>query len=300
MQRFATLHPPYRAFPPYISTFAAGPKARGFFFAGGITQRPCELFRPQHRSELASAHEAVGGRPVLFEPLVLGAAAAACAAGQKQAGEAKPGQAAHFQVAAELTLVSDYRRGGATRSDGDPALQGRIDVRHDSGWSAGAFASSIHGRQGSNAEVALFGARKLEFGETDLSLGASAVIFLGGDADPFGVAQASVSHPVGPVDATLAVNYAWPQQALDDEYGLAINLRVRSPIGRVFGAPLTVAVSFGRAEGEFAMGADVKLDWSAGVTTEISGTEFGLSYVDNDLDDERGEGGWVFSITHEF
>ena len=48
------------------------------------------------------------------------------------------------------------------------------------------------------------------------------------------------------------------------------------------------------------MGADTKLDWSLGVTAEIEGTEFGLAYVDNDLDDHRGEAGLVFSITRRF
>lgn len=237
----------------------------------------------------------------MLEPFVVSGVAAACAAGLKQqAGEARPRQATQFEMSAELALVSDYRRGGTTRSDGEPALQGRIDLKHDSGWSAGAFATSMKGRRGSNAEIALFGARRMEFGETEISLGAAVIIFVGGDADPVGVIQTSVSHPVGPVDATLAVNYAWPQDSLDGEHGLSVNLRARSPIGRVFGAPVTAAVGVGWAEGEFAMGAGTKLDWSAGVSTEVGGTEFGLAYVDNDLGDERGEGGWVFSIAHEF
>jgi uncharacterized protein (TIGR02001 family) len=205
----------------------------------------------------------------------------------------------HFQVSAELSVVSDYRRGGVTQSDHNPALQGRIDVKHHSGWSAGAFATSMHARRGSNAQLTLFGSRRFEFGETQLNLGATEVIFFGGDADPFAIAQASVSHPAGPVDLTLSVNYAPPQAALD-EHGLGVNLRARTPIGRLNGAPLTAAVSVGRSEGEFAMDAGVKLDWSAGVTTEFADTEFGLAYVDNDLDDDRGDAGVVFSITRRF
>jgi uncharacterized protein (TIGR02001 family) len=233
-----------------------------------------------------------------LESIVLGAA---CAAALKQSSDEKPTHPpSQFHASAELSIVSDYRRGGATQSDGDPALQGRIDLRHDSGWSAGAFATSMHARHGSNAQVTLFGSRRFEFGETDVNLGATGIFFFGGDADPFAIAQASVSHPVGPVDATLSVNYAPPQHAIHDEHGLSVGLRARTPLGRLNGVPLTGAASVGWSEGEFAMGAETKLDWSAGVTAEIEGTEFGLAYVDNDLDDHRGDAGLVFSITRRF
>lgn len=236
----------------------------------------------------------------MLEPLVLSGAAVACAAAMKQAGADAPRPPSPFHVSGELVAVSDYRRGGATQSKGDPAIQGRIDIRHHSGWSVGAFATSMHGRRGSNAQVSLFGARRFEVGETDLSLGVSTVIFIGGDADPIAIAQASVAHPVGPVDATLSVNYAPPQASLDGESGLGVGLRLRTPLGRLNGAPLTGAASVGWSEGEFAMGAETKLDWSVGVTAEIEGVELGLAYVDNDLDDERGDAGLVFSIAHRF
>lgn len=225
--------------------------------------------------------------------------ATAVAAGLNQDGAARR-QSSPFHVSGELALVSDYRRNGVTQSDGAPALQGRIDIHHDSGWSAGAFATSMHARRGSNAQLVLFGSRRFEFGETDLNLGVSTIFFFGGDADPFALGQASVSHPIGPVDATLSVNYAPPQQALNDKHGLSVNLRARTPLGRVNGAPLTAAVSIGWSEAEFAMGADTKLDWSLGLTTEIADAEFGLAYVDNDLDDNRGDAGLVFSVAYRF
>ena len=75
---------------------------------------------------------------------------------------------------------------------------------------------------------------------------------------------------------------------------------MRTPLGRLNGLPVTAAASVGWSEGEFAMGAETKLDWSAGVTVEIEDVEIGLAYVDNDIDDHRGEAGLVFSITHRF
>lgn len=227
--------------------------------------------------------------------IVLSGMTAACAGAAKSADPPKP----PLHVRAELTLVSDFRRGGVTQSKHDPALQGRVEFRNGA-WSAGAFATSMQARHGSNAQVSLFGSRRFEMGETDLTLGATALFFFGGDADPFAIAQASVSHPVGPVDATVSVTYAPAQHSIHDEDGLNVGLRLRTPLGRLNEVPLTGAASVGWSEGEFAMGAETKLDWSVGVTAEIEGAELGLAYVDNDLDDDRGDGGVVFSITRRF
>lgn len=64
LQRFATLHRPNRAFPPYM-TFAAGLTARGFFFlSSGLSQafvqhgRRQRLGQPAHIG--ADADKAVG------------------------------------------------------------------------------------------------------------------------------------------------------------------------------------------------------------------------------------------------
>ena len=233
-----------------------------------------------------------------MESIVLSGMTAACAAAAKQAAAPKPPATLH--VSAELTLVSDYRRGGVTQSDNNPALQGRVTLRTDSGFSAGAFATSMHARRGSNAQATLFGAQRFNLGETELSLGATGVFFFGGDADPFGVINASVSRSIGPVDVTLAVNYAPPQEAIHNEPGANFNLRIRTPVGRLNGLPVTAAASLGYSEGEFAMGAETKLDWSAGVTVEIEHADIGIAYVDNDLEDDRGEAGLVFSITRRF
>jgi uncharacterized protein (TIGR02001 family) len=225
--------------------------------------------------------------------------AAAAAAGLKQAGE-PPKPPAHVHVSTQLTLVSDYRRNGVTQSKNAPALQGRIDIRNGA-WSAGAFATSMEARHGSNAHLALFGARHFEIDDdTDLSVGAAALFFFGGDGDPFGVVQTSVSHPLGPIDATLSLNDAPAQEAIHDEDGININVRARTPLGRLNGAPVTASASAGYSEGEFAMGAGTKLDWSVGLTVELEEAEIGLSYVDNNLDDDRGDGGVVFSISHDF
>lgn len=202
-----------------------------------------------------------------------------------------------LDVSFDLAVVSDYRRAGVTRSNG-PAIQGAFDLEFANGWSAGVFASSTDSKH-QNFEVALYGAKEFEFGDTELTVGATAIVDVDLQRLDFGIAQASVSHPIGPFDVTLGVNYVWEQSHLDDQDNLYLVARAKSLIGTAFGAPLTLGVSTGRMEGRLA-GADVRMDWSVSLTADVNGTDIALSYVDNDLDDDRGDAGFVISIAHTF
>ena len=75
----------------------------------------------------------------------------------KPAGRDSPSQGIHYSL--DVAVVSDYRRGGVSRSGHDPAFQISGDVETSSGWSAGVFASTIAERKGAHAEVELYGAR---------------------------------------------------------------------------------------------------------------------------------------------
>ena len=48
-------------------------------------------------------------------------------------------------VSANVALTTDYRFRGVSLSAGDPAIQGGIDVGHESGFYVGTWASSIEG-----------------------------------------------------------------------------------------------------------------------------------------------------------
>ncbi|QGZ95305.1 TorF family putative porin [Terricaulis silvestris] len=214
---------------------------------------------------------------------------------------AKPASAAEertIDVSFDLAFVSDYRRAGVSRSDGNAAVQGAVDLEFGDGWSAGVSSSTTDSKH-ANFEIAFYGAKEFDFGDTELTIGALAIVDVDRQRLDFGVAQASIAHPIGPFDVTLAVNYAWEQSHLDDQDNLYVAVRGKSLIGRAFGAPLTLGVSAGRMEGRMAM-ADVRLDWSASLTADVDGTDIALSYVNNDLDGERGEAAWIVSIARTF
>lgn len=202
-----------------------------------------------------------------------------------------------LDISFDISVASAYRRAGVSRSD-DPTVQGVLDLEFADGWSGGVFTSTADSKH-ANFEVTFFGAKEFEFGDTELTIGATAIVDVDRQRLDFGIAQASVSHPIGPFDVTLAVNYAWEQSHLDDEDNVYVVARGKSLIGSAFGIPLTLGVSAGRMEGRLAI-ADVRLDWSTSLTADIDGMDIALSYVDNDLDGERGKAAWIVSITRTF
>lgn len=211
--------------------------------------------------------------------------------------KAAPPPTNRAHVTHTLSLLSDYRRGGTSRTDGKPALQGGIDVRLPDRWNFGARGSNIakHG----NLEFALFGAKSFEFGETELTLGATAIVFPRDPGAEYAFVQTSVSRPIGPIDATVSIIY-WPRQAhLDDEDGLYAAVRARTPIGSVLDVPITLGASIGRMRGHFA-DARSRSDWSLSLTGRVDAVDVGITYVDNDLGDSRGDPATVFSITRSF
>jgi len=203
-----------------------------------------------------------------------------------------------IDVELDLALLSDYRRAGVSRSGENPVAQAALDVDFPHGWSVGAFVSTTDSKH-SNVEVAFYGSKTWEVGDTEFHVGATAIMDVDENAYDFGIAQASVVHPIGPIDVTFAVNYAWEQAHLDDEDNLYFTLRGKSRIGRLFGAPLTIGASVGRMQGHMTDN-EARVDWSASATFDIAGTDLGFSYIDNDLDDRRGDPALVVSIAHTF
>ena len=196
-----------------------------------------------------------------------------------------------------LALLSDYRRGGVTRTDGKPALVGTIDLRTRGGWSFGARSANIakHG----NLELALYGTKTISFGETQLSIGVTANTYPRDPSGDYLLVQTSASRAIGPVDLTGSVIYAPTQEHLDNEDNFYAVLRARTPVGAVLGMPVTLNGSIGRMRGHLA-DAHSRSDWSLGLVARAHGIDFGLTYVDSDLGTSRGDPAAVFSITRSF
>jgi uncharacterized protein (TIGR02001 family) len=217
----------------------------------------------------------------------------------KDVAEPAPPQSDGEGFSSNIALVSDYRVAGVSSSDRAVALQGGVDFDGPSGWSIGAWTSTIERTAGSNFELDLYGAKAFEFGDTELSIGAVLIVLPGGENASVGLVDASLSSPLGPVDATLSARYVWPQGNLDDQDDLYVSLNGKTPIGSLAGADLTLGASVGYERGAFAV-EETKTDWSVSLTANVGGVDVGLSYVDTDLRDNNGAPGLILSLTRTF
>ncbi|HET9427727.1 MAG TPA: TorF family putative porin, partial [Allosphingosinicella sp.] len=124
----------------------------------------------------------------------------------------------------EITLLSDYRFRGISRSDEDPALQAAVTVFPFPGVYAGVRGTTLKGTDSfrerdpafqdlGDVELDLYAGYGAQLGGGfDVDAGLQYYVFAGGDgptdyAEPY----ASLSYLIGPVSATAGAKYA-PEQ----------------------------------------------------------------------------------------
>lgn len=208
-----------------------------------------------------------------------------------------------LDVTGGVTLVSDYRFRGISFSDEDPAIQGTINLAHDSGFYIGTWASSIEDSPVfGHTEIDLYGGWAGEVAPgTSLDVGLTYYVYPNGN-DAFGPSDffepyAKLSHTLGPVEATVGAYYAWSQSAIGDADNLYLFTDAEAAIP---GTPLTLKGHFGYSDGSLAPTGDY-LDWSLGIDAAVGPVTLGLAYVDTDLGDLHTlDAGLVLSLGASF
>ena len=185
-----------------------------------------------------------------------------------------------IEVSANVALTSEYRFRGVDLSGGDFAIQGGIDVVHESGFYVGTWASSL------DEDTVGFGATELDiYGgwSGDLTDGLSADVgvigYLYPDAGPgdfdYIELYGSLSFTLGPAEATAGIAYAPEQDSLlnQDNLYLYTDLGIGIP-----NTPLTVTGHLGYTDGilTFTNDGDA-FDWSIGAEAAIEGTPLSLA-----------------------
>lgn len=199
----------------------------------------------------------------LLIPALLAAPAAASA------------QASKAAVSGGVALLSDYRFRGISRSEGDPALQGRLTVTLPNGLYAGARGTTLKGVHDlGDAELDLYAGYSTSIAPgTTLDAGLLYYAFPGGggagdEAEPY----VSLSHTLGPVEATLGAKYALGGDSRAYLFG---QLEAGIPL-----TPLTLTAEAGHESGgRFGSYSN----WSLGGRYAIGPLQAGLRYVDTDL-----------------
>ncbi len=219
----------------------------------------------------------------------LSAAIMACSAAPALAED---GDDSGISVSANVALTSDYRFRGLSFSDGDIAVQGGIDVSHDSGFYIGTWASSIE-------DSATFGHTELDLyggwsGEviSGLSLDVGLLYYVypngeGGAAGPSDYFEpyASVTGAVGPVEVTSGIAWAPSQSSLGNDDNVYIYTGVS---GGIPNTPISLNANIGINDGSLGnptgqLFDNNYIDWKIGADWAITeNLTASVAYTDTD------------------
>lgn len=196
-------------------------------------------------------------------------------------------------LSGNVALVSDYRFRGVSFSDGDPALQGGIDLGHDSGVYIGTWGSTITGGTAfGELELDIYAGWSGEVSDgVTFDIGLLYYIYPtgdvpGADTDYF-EPYASIGFGLGPASATLGVAYAWDQASLGDEDNFYIYTDFEYGIPET---PITLSAHLGYTDGVFSTDVDPVtfnqsggFDWGLGASWAITDSlSLGVNYVDTE------------------
>lgn len=193
-------------------------------------------------------------------------------------------------VSGNAAVTSDYRFRGLSLSDGDIAIQGGIDVAHESGFYIGTWGSSIEDSATyGHTELDLYGGWSGEV-ISGLTLDAGLLYYVypngeGGAAGPSDYFEpyASVAGSIGPVEIKSGIAYAWSQDSLGNSDNVYIYTGASAGIPNT---PITVNANIGLNEGSLGnpagiVGANDYIDWMIGadwaITNNLTAT---LAYTD--------------------
>lgn len=192
-----------------------------------------------------------------------------------------------LKVTGGVTLVSKYRFRGIGLSDEDPAIQGTINLNHESGFYAGLWSSSIDGfgeLGGSNIELDLYAGYKKEIvSNLTLDVGVLYYAYPGSKGGNFEFFEpyANVSGPVGPGSFKVGVAFAPADKGIGGNSNLYTFGDYALPIK---GTPITLNSHLGWSKGKTTLtpGGDY-LDWSLGASATWRNLTVGAAYVDTNI-----------------
>ena len=189
---------------------------------------------------------------------------------------------------ANVGLVSDYAYRGYSQTDERPALQGGFDYAHESGLYAGVWGSNVSwlndvdttDSTGNSLEIDLYAGYSGEAGPIGYDVGLLQYYYPGSYPKGFNSPDTLEGY-IGLSWEFLSFKYSY---AFTDLFGYDrsdgsqyYDLGAAVDVGGGF----TLAAHVGYSD---IKGQDDYTDWKLGVTKEFGGFNFGLHYVDTDVD----------------
>lgn len=236
-------------------------------------------------------------KALLATLLVAGFAAPSMAQTATAAAEASP-----HSLTANIGVVSSYRFRGIDQTYGKPALQGGFDYAHSSGFYAGNWNSNVSSGAGfpdGNLEMDFYAGYKASFGDFGLDVGGILYYYPGSEGRALGINADSGAV----TNKELYVAGSWKFLTLKYSYSVDDYFALRSSTGKGTDGTgyLELNANYDLGDGWGINGHIGKLnlknigngdytDWKVGVTKDVNGWVFGLSYVDTNAEGSCSKG----------
>ncbi|MCL7462678.1 TorF family putative porin [Pseudomonas sp. NW5] len=208
--------------------------------------------------------------------LALGATSALIGASLTQA-ETVASPVGAFEISMNAGLASDYVFRGISQTQGSGAIQGGLDVAHESGLYVGTWASNVDFGGKASVEFDYYLGFAGSLGETlSYDLGWIKYAYPGESALNFTETYASLSAYGASVGAAYSSDVGGSDSTLYSYLGYEYTLPYE----------IGLALQYGRYDFKqttFASGGSAYNDWSIGLSKTLAGLDLGLTYTDTDL-----------------
>ncbi|AKH42514.1 uncharacterized protein (TIGR02001 family) [Altererythrobacter atlanticus] len=186
-------------------------------------------------------------------------------------------------VSANAAVVTEYRFRGVDLSGGDIAIQGGIDVGHESGFYVGTWGSSLdedtvgYG----HTELDIYGGWSGSLSDVvSADVGVIAYLYPNAGAGDYDYVEfyGSLGATFGPADATVGIAYA-PDQ---DSLGSTDNFYIYGDLGvGIPNTPISLSAHLGYTDGFLTYTNDAKaFDWSLGADLALNDNlSVGVAYI---------------------
>lgn len=193
-----------------------------------------------------------------------------------------------FTVTGTVGGVSDYRFRGISQTGEDFAVQGSINVNHESGFYVGAWASNV--KFANSSELDVYAGYTRDFGGITGDVGVYWYLFPGTNGTDVGEVYASLKGQVGPATLKVGANYAPKQEAIGFQNRKDDNLYVYGDVSTAIPTtPISLRGHLGYSAGDstLTIGGDNYFDYSVGADLNWKNLTFGVTYLDTDLKKSR-------------
>ncbi len=184
-----------------------------------------------------------------------------------------------FDLSGTAGVASNYHYRGVNLSGNKPAASTSLQLSHRSGVYLAGWGGTMEETAGSKYETDLTLGWSGDVGPVELDAGLTGYHFPGGRGLDYYELGVGASRAIGPVEVSVAANYAPPQGNLDGD-NVYVGLGADWSLGQ---SPFSLTGWIGRETGAFVGLGRAKIDWAAGVGMDLGPFNIAVAWRDTNM-----------------